>query len=580
MGGRMAWGDYDNDGNLDLVVAASTNGILSGTRFRLYLNNNGTFTGFMPPEPSDDISGSVAWADYDNDGDLDLAVIGWLLSSGQITCRVYKNNGLGGFSGYIEPLPGWGISGTMVWVDFDNDGDLDLSVSGDTNSGLIFRIFINDGSGSFTNHTDPFGWGFSGNYSLAWGDYDNDGDQDLAMAGTTNGGGGALKCRVYRNDGFGNLSNYVEPEFAWGVWFTSVAWGDYDNDGYLDLAVMGQDVTTERLRVFKNNQDGTFNGYVEPKPGWGIDSGSLAWGDLDNDGDLDLAVSGYDGSTRRFLYFENNNDGTFNTNEIEPEPGHGVSECPVTCGDFDNDGDLDIAAFGFETFGVYWFRVYKNTTNVVNNPPNIPAGLKAMDVSGYWRFSWSASSDDHSDQNILQYQIAIGTNQSGRYDYTSDIIHYPQGQVNIGNVPQGWKGSTCYYQSKIPVEKKAYWKVCAIDSALKSSGYSGEQIAQIINIETNIENCLENVIMTPNPFNPSKSKYPYVTFFHLPDDIKITIYDILNKELNVLRAPDQNHRIRWDIKDSDGQDLPRGVYIVHFKDGQGRTRIQKIVIQR
>ena len=315
----VAWGDCDGDGDLDLAVGNFNQ------QNRLFINDGDTtFT-------QDDQFGlgatfAVVWADYDNDGDLDLAVGNGSLQQN----TVYVNNGDGTFT--EGPGLGKKRSNAIAWGDFDNDGDLDAAVG----NGLLGiedgnRLFINQGGGAFESRAE-FGEGQSA--SLVWGDFDNDGDLDLAVG---NGGFGyAGQNYLYVNNLDQGDTTFTErAEFGEGD-TSCLVWGDYDNDGDLDLAVANWDGGQNYLYV--NNGDGTFTQEAQ----FGArDPNSMAWGDFDNDGDLDLAVGNGDFSSAdtNFLYI---NDGAGSFTE-EPEFGLGSTDA-VAWGDFDNDGDLDLAA--------------------------------------------------------------------------------------------------------------------------------------------------------------------------------------------------------------------------------------------
>ena len=142
----------------------------------------------------------------------------------------------------------------------------------------------------------------------------------------------------------------------------------------------------------------------------------------------------------------------------------------IAFGDIDNDNDLDLVLTGQEGNDVI-ARIYKNQEPINNSPPSVPVGMAVSDVGGFWRFDWNASTDDYTHQNTLRYKIALGTNTSGLYNYSSTQINYPRGQANLGNVRVV---SGPYFQSKIPTTKMIFWKVCAIDSAFKRSAFSPE----------------------------------------------------------------------------------------------------------
>ena len=187
-----------------------------------------------------------------------------------------------------------GYSNGVAWGDYDNDGDLDLYVANLSEANVLYR---NNGDGTFTDVTSEAGVGCTG-YSrgVAWGDYDNDGDLDLYVA---NSDGANV---LYRNNGDGTFTD-VTDEAGVGCTGSSrgVAWGDYDNDGDLDLYVAN---FYEANVLYRNNGDGTFT-MVGAGVGCTGSSKGVAWGDYDNDGDLDLYVANWDEAN--VLYRNNGN---------------------------------------------------------------------------------------------------------------------------------------------------------------------------------------------------------------------------------------------------------------------------------
>ena len=301
--------------------------------------------------------------------------------------------------------------------------------------------------------------------SIALGDIDNDGDLDLIVTGYD---GSGRRLDKYINNGAGSFTKYTN----WGtrIYRSSIALGDIDNDGDLDLIVTGYDGSGGRLDKYKNNGFGSFSGPTSF--GTGVYYSSIALGDIDNDGDLDLIVTGYSSSGYRLDKYINNGAGSFSGSSLGP----GVYFSSIALGDIDNDGDLDLIVTGVYWDGFYWvYRLdrYRNLEATSNNKPNSPTGMSSEIIGGYWRFKWNASSDDHTPVNMLRYKVAYGTN-SGVYKLSSTNIDYPRGQANLGNV---CVVTGKWYQSKVSAGKKVYWKVCAIDSAFKYSAYSSEQVA-------------------------------------------------------------------------------------------------------
>src|ERR1044071_6663197 len=243
----VAWADYDGDGDLDVVVAGLGSHDIPFTT--IYKNTAGTFTNSNIVLPGLSRA-TAAWGDFDGDGDLDLAMTG-LDSSGIPTTRVYRNNG-----GVFTPVAGsfTGVfAGTVTWADYDGDGDLDLLVTGTATAGAtatpITRLYRNDG-GVFTSVAHPFPNCYLG--AAAWGDYNNDGNLDVVITGVSDTG--ALLAAIWRNDGatFTDIGANLP-----GLDLGTVAWGDYDSDGDLDLLFGGNSNDGYITRIYRND-GGTF----------------------------------------------------------------------------------------------------------------------------------------------------------------------------------------------------------------------------------------------------------------------------------------------------------------------------------
>jgi hypothetical protein len=293
--------DYDNDGDLDAFVAN-----WYGHNDLLFSNNgNGTFTriGTGPPVTNQGYSETASWGDYDKDGLPDLYVAN---SAGLRKNFLYHNTGGGNFTKIL--------TGTIVtdnyysrctnWTDIDNDGDLDMFVTNENNQNE--NIYRNDGGGTFTKLTAGalLNLGDS-TMSGSWADYDNDGDLDVFLANDYN------YNALFRNDGNFVFTRMVADTVCrtWSHSFSS-AWSDVDNDGDEDLYVTNSFGDTPLLNYFYlNNGDGTFSrnstDVVVADSGWYY---GCAFGDYDNDGFEDLAVATcrYNGLDRPDQLFHNN----------------------------------------------------------------------------------------------------------------------------------------------------------------------------------------------------------------------------------------------------------------------------------
>ena len=326
-----AWGDYDNDGHVDLFV---TNYETTEPNLLYHNNGDGTFTKTTNGAITSDLASSLAatWGDYDNDGDLDLYVannIGY-------ANFLYRNNGNGSFTKVTnDPIVNdKGYAHGVSWIDYDNDGFLDMFVA-DYFSTKFNQLFHNNGDGTFTKATNAAPV-LEANFSVsgAWGDYNNDGYVDLFVANTNN-----QNNSLYKNQGDGrflkiNIGAIVND----GGNSVGGSWGDYDNDGDLDLFVSNSG--NQNNFLYQNNGDETFTKVTDgPIPNDQGHSHGSAWADYDNDGDLDLFVSNDQGQDN-FLY-SNKGNGVFTKtiNQITQDNGDSFG---AAWADFDNDGDLDL----------------------------------------------------------------------------------------------------------------------------------------------------------------------------------------------------------------------------------------------
>jgi hypothetical protein len=307
-------GDYDNDGNLDLVITAGAYAP-APSRNRLYHGTgDGTFSrasgGIVTNQPGQ--FGPGSWADYDNDGFLDLFIANH--GAGDLGGKnlLFHSNGDGTFTAITNGaiVNDIGVGFCTVWQDYDNDGFVDLLVGNNESDGVNF-LYRNNRNGSFTRVTNSIVatdiWA-QGSAGAAFGDYDNDGLPDLFIADNA-----GLRNQLYHNDGNGTFSRVNSGPELLTPGANGCAWGDYDNDGYLDLFISGWGTPNA---LFHNNGDGTFS-QVHASPGddggYPAAYGAVSWVDYDNDGFLDLFVGGLHGDVNtqapgyNLLYHNNGN---------------------------------------------------------------------------------------------------------------------------------------------------------------------------------------------------------------------------------------------------------------------------------
>ena len=238
------------------------------------------------------------------------------------------------------------MCGGAIADDFDNDGYLDIVVSTWDPEGQL-RFFRNNQDGTFTERTEEAGLlGLYGGLNIIQADYDNDGDVDLlALRGAWLGENGRYPNSLVRNNGDGTFTDVTFEAGLGDVHYPTQAasWGDYDNDGDLDLYVGNETTQTfvAPSQLFRNNGDGTFTDVAEAAAvvnhRW---TKAVIWGDYDGDGWLDLYVSNFIGENR---LYRNTGNGTF----VDEAPGLGVADptWSLTAAwfwDVDNDGVLDL----------------------------------------------------------------------------------------------------------------------------------------------------------------------------------------------------------------------------------------------
>ena len=345
----VAWVDIEGDGDDDLLVTPIN--VPSGSIAVFENNGDGTFDNIPVPGISDhegfiSLSSTtlrtISAGDVNNDGFMDFLALGPSTGGG-----IWINQSGTGFE-YIELLPpdnsgqGW----YAQLVDINNDGRLDAVVSQYSTPGTTatthMRIFVQNPEGDFGLYElGEIAADATHSYGGNWADYDNDGDQDFFRSQYTN-----EADRLYRNNGDGTFSRLTGTAFETDgtLGSRSVSWGDFDNDLDLDVYV----VNTRSLQysmLYQNNGDGTFsrlpdNLLSQPQTVLGVGS---AWGDVDNDGDLDMVL----GNNQQSHLYLNDGAGNFSRQTgAEYLLAYDVSRANIAfaLSDYDQNGSLDIAA--------------------------------------------------------------------------------------------------------------------------------------------------------------------------------------------------------------------------------------------
>ena len=414
------------------------------------------------------------WVDYDNDNDLDIFIAGRTGSS-SATSKLYTNiDGTFVDSGIQF---GWIEYGAADWGDFDNDGDPDLLLcgqGGDTQP--VAYIYRNDGNGVFKRLN--LGFARVDNCACKWYDYDNDGDLDLFLSGLTYSGGEHF-ANIFRNDGGGQFTKLENgfPEVVLG----SSSWGDYDNDGDLDLAICGYIAdnfgsSLSDAAIYRNDGNDQFTrintNLVK------VYYSALKWGDFDNDGDLDLLLAGRfdDGSIHDQCYlYRNDGNDTFN---ITNNNFFTIFRCDVDFGDYDNDGDLDILISVDAGGSSRITKVYNNQTSHVEYVAQNAITNPVADINHHSvNFSWQSSSFSSTPVLGQSFNIRIGTKSrsSDIMSACSDTSTSRRKAIELGNIQNGMNWQINNLEGGV-----YYWAVQAVDHSYKGSKFSKEMSFSIL----------------------------------------------------------------------------------------------------
>jgi len=502
-------------GTTNVPVGATLGSLIDGTTYYFRLaasNNNGTVTGttlsFTTGLQFSNIvtalpglgmgnshwAGCAAWGDYDNDGDLDVAVSGIAL----LSTALFRNDGGGALTLVNADLPAASY-GTLEWGDYNRDGYVDLLIAG--SGGLI--VARNNGDGTFTTQTN-IADGLFGAEFATWVDYDNDGDLDISCYDLVGSNQSYAQARLYRNaNGTFVPSGVAMPKLTAG-WMT---WGDYDGDGFPDLAVTGQIIITNYIhdstRIYHNDGDGNLTDINAPLTG--LEQGRIIWTDVNNDGNPDLVVNGgsvFPSQPLTFVY--TNKNGVFN----DAHAGLPGATAPMSLGDFDNDGYPDVVLqfvglssttnrlyhnngdgtftdsgkyFPGRVSSIAWADdnrdgnldvlvgtgLYQNNNLVTNASPGVPTGLSASRSGNVVTLQWIPPTDPNQSGG-LTYNLQVGTSPDA-FDVLS-----PESDTNgRRRVAKPGIASHPTWRLVLPVGNY-FWRVQSVDAAFAGSPFSVE----------------------------------------------------------------------------------------------------------
>jgi hypothetical protein len=480
-----AWGDIDGDGDKDLLIVGQKS--YEGGRANIFRNEgNLSFAAIACPITASSY-GSVALGDADNDGDLDLVASGEIINEGSdasLFTRLYKNDGSGNFSEMDIALP-VNAEGSLNWVDYDNDGDLDLDICGYASTAWVFGHVLYENHGNWSFSDSGISMPTAG-HSTAWADYDRDGRMDFILWG-----GHYDSTVVYRNTGTGfEAAQTFDASFG-----ARPVWGDIDGDGWLDIVMNAMTGTwpneNYRIAVYRNNQAGQFEdtGLTIAAPIWG----TYLTKDYDNDGRADITISGapytnwHLGYNKVVRVLHNNDDDTFSNIGFDVT---GITGTPSETGsgqnldwvDADGDGDLDLYTAGcgpqdaeipFEGICKIYPSLFNNPSSATsfNTAPTSPTDFSATSTgagSGSYRLAWSGASDAQTTTPTLTYDVRVGTAPGGQ-NVHSGVRSNPFVPASKEDTNSG-----LLLLERLPAGDY-YWSVRTVDGVGATSAWSAEQ---------------------------------------------------------------------------------------------------------
>lgn len=574
--GREAeFGDFDRDGDLDILMFY-TLGDAYGEKFtRILENNNFEFIELELGFPSvenfgSSRNGSANWVDYNNDGYLDVFLVtGEPFSS---ETKLYINNKDKTFTETelnIDDLV-IGSSGP-VWADYDNDGDLDLTLFGRNNSyEYTIKIYEND-----IDNQELNGIQFTFDDAIIksrmpWADFNNDGYLDLLVNEPIDNY--QTNLAIYKNNGNKTFTKIIYNDLL-GLnqdvlnQTGDMRWGDYNSDGYLDVIISGRHTNSSGSGItylYKNNGNETFTKVdIDNVYGMAHDV-SIEWGDFDNDGDLDILQTGdgwLNGIQGRTRIFKNENLVFVNSNieDFLSVHQHGMS----TWGDFNNDNKLDFLVLGQKNYTHHQIALYENISTTDNTPPLAPLNLSQKVENSEIVLSWDKGSDEETSQDALSYSIYIirdndtlvnpGALTSGKRIF-----------ARIGNSQQ-----KNFYKLKNLKVGTYKWAVQSIDNSFIGSNFSLEksfEITEELILSSDNSLLFDLISVSPNPFK----SYINISNKSSSELVSIRLYDINGKEIYNKR--DVLFPVKLDTKS-----LTKGIYILSIKSELDQNYYTKII---
>ena len=471
--GCVAVADFDNDGRMDLLTAGSSKGFPEVPPVcELWRNTGAGFEQVLVDLPKL-YSCSVVWGDVDNDGRVDLAISGLDLNAA-FYCEIWRNTPTGfvrfthltAVFGSGEPRVELDVLGKLEFADLDRDGLLDLVIMPKFDGFLFPAVWRNTGSG-FVSVATPLPTTLVG--SSATTDIDGDGYLDITLNGVVKGNPDYSITEIWRNTASGFQKFATLP----ATWDGPIASTDFNQDGSPDVSVGASSAAPYDFAVTNLMLLNTSGGFVPASVGRiGFGRGSFSWGDFDNDGRADLLATGITNNQSfdfHTVVLKSGGTGLSNVWSAFVGSGEHVSAWI----DFDADGRLDVIHSGqdLEGNGAVATRLWHNTSANANTPPSAPTNLSVTTNGNALVFHWSEAGDKETPSASLTYNVRVGTTPGG-----GEILN-PMAGAN-GSRRLHAVGNAHYRKFlalEIPLNRRYYWSVQAIDAGYMGGAFAPEQ---------------------------------------------------------------------------------------------------------